>query len=77
MITEKQLNNIHKLSFTDASKVLEELIEHLGIVSQSEYKEIMNYKKSRQMLRLEMNSGKIPSIKIGKTRYPIINNFDN
>ena len=72
-ITENQRNNIHKLSFTDAIEVFNELIEHLGIVSQKEYVKIMGYTKTRQNLREDMIKGKIKSVKIGHTRYPVIN----
>jgi len=72
-LTEKQVKNIHNLSFTDASQVFDELIERLGIVSQSKYIKVTGYDKSRQMLRLDMISGKISFKEIGKIRFPIIN----
>ena len=72
-ITDIQRNNIQKLSFTDASEAFDELVERLGIVSQQDYIIITAYEKTRQNLRLDMISGEIPSKKIGKIRFPMIN----
>jgi hypothetical protein len=73
-ITETQKNNIHKLSIDDCIEVLYECIERLGVVSQDDYKNITGYKYSRQNLVLDMKSGKVRFIKLGRIRFPIINN---
>lgn len=72
-ITETQKNNIHKLSIDDCIEVLYECIERLGGVSQDDYKKITGYKYSRQNLVLDMKKGKVKNIKIGRIRFPIIN----
>ena len=72
-LTEKQKSNIQKLSVEDCIEILDECKERLGLVSQSEYKKIMCWNKSREQLVNDIKSGKIKSWKIDRIRYLIIN----
>ena len=73
ILTEKETKAIQKMSVEKTIEVLDACKERLGMVSQKEYIEIMKYPYSRQNLVLDMEKGKIKSWKIGKIRYPILN----
>lgn len=73
MLTEQQVNNIHKLSDEDALQVLREIIEKLGIVSQVDYMSITGFNYTRTELNRRMDLGKIKYVKIGGVKYPLIN----
>jgi len=72
-LTEKQKANIQKLSIEDCIESLELHKKRLGLVSQAEYKKIMQWNKSREQLVNDIKSGKIKSWKIDRIRYLIIN----
>lgn len=73
MLTEKQIIAIQNMSFEDASQTFDELVERLGLVSQSEYMEAMGIKYNQSYINELMRLGKIPHKKIGKFRFPMIN----
>ena len=72
-LTEKQKSNIQKLSVEDCIESLDLHKKRLGLVSQSEYKKIMCWNKSREQLVNDIKSRKIKSWKIDRIRYLIIN----
>ena len=74
MLTEKQKNNIYNLSDEDLMEMIEVIFDKLAPVQPSTFIEIA-YKKSRQWLPNELNSGKIKSMKIpmSKKRFPYLN----
>lgn len=73
MLTEQKIKEIHQLSIDDAVQLLQELVERIGVVSQSDYVKIMDFKQSRTELNRKMDSKIIKNVKIGGIRFPIIN----
>ena len=72
-LTDKQKQDIYNLDSETIIEILDECKERLGLVSQTEYCEIMHWDKSRQTLVNDIKSGKIKSWILGKVRYLIIN----
>jgi hypothetical protein len=74
MLTEKQKNNIYNLPDEDLIEIVEIIFDKLAPVQPSTFIEIA-YKKSRQYLPKELDSGKIKSMKIpmSKKRFPYLN----
>ena len=74
MLTEKQKNNIYNLSDEDLMEMISIIFDKLAPVQPSTFIEVA-YKKSRQYLPKELDSGKIKSMKIpmSKKRFPYLN----
>jgi hypothetical protein len=72
-LTEKQKENIQKLSIDDCIEIIYECEERLGLVSQVSYCKIMNWTKSRETLDNYIRLGKIKSMKLCGRTLLIIN----
>jgi len=71
MVTEKQKNNLHRLSSDDLIDIMHECAEALGVVSVTEYCELMLM--DRYCLNRQIRSGKIKHVNIGGKKFPLIN----
>ena len=70
----QQKNNIYNLSDEDLMEMIDIIFDKLAPVQPSTFIEVA-YKKSRQYLPKELDSGKIKSMKIpmSKKRFPYLN----
>lgn len=71
MLTEKRLDNIHKLPKEDILKILHECAEALGIVTVEEFSELAHISKRTVYDHIEKKI--IPSFEIGNHKFPLIN----
>jgi len=71
MLTEKQIQNIHKLDAQTCKAIMHECAERLGVVSVKEFCKILNM--PRRTVYDFMERGKIQYITISEHKFPIIN----
>jgi len=71
MLTEKQIENIHKLDKETILEIMHECAEALGTVSVKEYCEIMQI--ARRTVYDYMERGKIKYFELSEHKFPIIN----
>ena len=71
MLTDRQINSIHKQDFETLEQILHECAEALGLVSVREYCEIMETKK--RSVYQNIKDKKIKAIDICEHKYPCIN----
>jgi hypothetical protein len=78
MLTEKQKNNIYNLPDEDLMEIIEIIFDKLAPIQPSTFVKKV-YKKSRQYLPKELDSGKIKSMKIpmSNKRFPYLNIYLN
>ena len=74
MITDKQLQNLSKLSKEDLHLILQEIVTELLVpVTVKNWKQITGDKRTERAIYNAVNAGKIRSIEIDNHKFPYVN----